>query len=92
MTIYYRLADGALGSRSVSDGEITLPEGAVVLTAEEYQAALDAAEAERAARAETIRAAEREEARTAYEALVANGIADAVARRLSGYYETSEAQ
>jgi len=92
-TVYYRLPDGSVGSRTgdVSEGGgIQVPEGAVLITAEEYEATIAAAEAEREARAAEIRAREREQARQTYESLIAAGFPEDAARRMSGYWPDPE--
>ncbi|MET7809727.1 hypothetical protein ABZT26_02570 [Streptomyces sp. NPDC005395] len=90
-TIYYRTATGSLVMADVSDGvEPHLPEGAEVLTADEYQAEVDAAEAVREAKREQTRQENAQAARSAYDALIAAGIPDETARRLSGYWETDD--
>ncbi|WP_019548637.1 hypothetical protein [Streptomyces sulphureus] len=89
-TIYYRRSDGALGTRTIeqSHGDkvsIPLPDGASELSAEEYtqEAARRAAAAAR--RAEDAAEAATTEQREAYEALIAAGLPEGPARRISGW-------
>jgi hypothetical protein len=86
-TIYYRTATGSLVMAETSDGvEPQLPEGAEVVTAETYQAEMDAAEAARETVREQTRLENEQQAHNAYDDLIAAGIPDATARRLSGYW------
>lgn len=86
-TIYYRMANGAVSERVVEgvEGPIAPPPGATEITAEEYQQGLAEWEAAREARRAEVQAAEAAEAKQAYEDLIAAGIPEATARRLSGY-------
>jgi hypothetical protein len=84
--VYYRHANGAYSQQEVSEGSVPqAPAGAVETTAQEYAAGLAAVQEANAAAVAERAAAEREAARADYEALIAAGIPEATARRMSGY-------
>ncbi|MET7694884.1 hypothetical protein ABZT06_44430 [Streptomyces sp. NPDC005483] len=84
-TSYYQLPDGGLRTVTTSEGvDVSVPDGAMGVSAEEYEAALAAIEEQRARDEAERQAAQEAEERTAYIALAAL-LPDAVARRLSGY-------
>jgi flagellar biosynthesis/type III secretory pathway protein FliH len=88
VTLYYRTADGALVSRTVSGDQVEgpeLPEDATVLTEEEYTAARAEVEAARQAHAAQLAAEAEAAQREDYEALRALGVPEVSARRMSGY-------
>jgi hypothetical protein len=66
--------------------DLLVPDDAVVLTEEEYQQQLADAAAARAAAREAGMAEEAVKKREAYDALIAAGIPEDIATRLSGYY------
>ncbi|WP_019061677.1 hypothetical protein [Streptomyces prunicolor] len=84
-TRYYQFSDGRLREVTIT-GSVSMPEpeGAVGLSAEEYQAALGVIQAERETARAAREAAEQAEVQAVYLALAAI-LPDAVARRLSGY-------
>jgi hypothetical protein len=85
-SFYYLYPDGSVGARTVIGvDEVTHPDGVVLLSREEYDTRLAAIEAQREADAAEIRQREETERRTDYEALLAAGIPEATARRLSGH-------
>ncbi|MGW1352849.1 hypothetical protein ACWCQE_26805 [Streptomyces sp. NPDC002409] len=85
-TFYYRHEGGSFSTRTVNcPGEITAPEGAVEITEAEYAEGVAAVEAANAQIVEEQRAAEQEQRRTDYEALVAAGVPPETAARMSGY-------
>jgi hypothetical protein len=87
-TLYYRTADGVLTSRVVTGETVeepALPEGATELTAEQYETALAAVNEARQEHAEELVATDQANAHADYEALLASGIPEATARRLTGY-------
>ncbi|MEU1180665.1 hypothetical protein ABZ464_24000 [Streptomyces sp. NPDC005820] len=87
-TRYYQFDDGRLREVTLSDGvSVSVPDGSVRLSAEEYTAALGVIEQERAAAEAAVQEEQEAEARSAYLALVAI-LPEAVARRLSGYQGT----
>ncbi|WP_406177948.1 hypothetical protein [Streptomyces canus] len=84
-TSYYQLPDGGLRAVTVSEGvDVSVPDDAVGVSEEEYEAALAAMEEQRAQEEAERQAVQQAEERTAYVALAAL-LPDAVARRLSGY-------
>lgn len=88
VTQYFRTAGGVLASRKTSgDAEEPqpLPEGATELTEEEYGAELADVEAARQEHAEELVAADEANQRADYDALIAAGVPEATASRLSGY-------
>ncbi|MFF5968276.1 hypothetical protein ACFY64_32040 [Streptomyces collinus] len=88
VTLYYRTADGVLTARVVSGDTAeapALPEGATQLTAQEYETALAAVNTARQEHADELVAADEANQQADYEALRAQGIPDATARRLTGY-------
>lgn len=85
-TLYYRTAEGALVSRTVTgEGEPVVPDGATVLTPEEHAAELVDIEAQREAHAQELTDADAAAALEDYSALRAAGIPEVSARRLTGY-------
>ena len=85
---YFRTSDGVLASRTTSgavDEPAPLPEGATLLTEEEYTAELAAVEAARQEHADDLVAADEARTREDYLALRAAGVPEATARRMSGY-------
>ncbi|MFJ3249045.1 hypothetical protein [Streptomyces sp. NPDC086782] len=87
-TYYYTLPGGAFGTRTVDvdDAPVEdLPEGAELITEEEYSELLAAHEEAKEQRLAERQEADLAERRAAYEALIGLGIADPVAQRLSGY-------
>ena len=88
-TIYYRFADGSVAEKVVTvpaeDTVVTPPEGATEITKEQYDTELAAIEAANAAALAETQAADRARQREDYEALLAAGIPEATARRMSGY-------
>lgn len=83
--VYYKLPDGSFGRQTSSTGPVELPDGAVIITEAEYLELLAAFEAERARRAAETAAAELAQAKADYDVLIALGVPDATARRMSGY-------
>jgi hypothetical protein len=85
-TRYLQLPDGRLRQVVLSEGVSTpTPEGAVELTEEAFRAGIAVLEAERAAQEEAQQVAELALSETAYLALRAVGLPQAVASRLSGH-------
>ncbi|GGZ73350.1 hypothetical protein ACFOOM_00825 [Streptomyces echinoruber] len=90
-TFYYLYPDGSITARTVvGDGPITHPEGVVLLSREEYEQRLAAIEAQRAQEAEDTRAAETEQKRLDYLALIALGLPPETASRITGYVPPPE--
>jgi hypothetical protein len=84
-TTYYQLPDGGVREVTVSEGvDVPVPDGAVGVSAEEYEAALAAITEQHAQDVAERQAAQDAEARVAYLALAVL-LPEAVARRLSGY-------
>lgn len=88
-TFYYRHGDGSYSKRVVT-GEFTHPEDTVLITEGEHEAAVARITGEHAARVAEIRAVEDAELRTAYEELLALGVSETSARRMSGYVPVTE--
>lgn len=88
-TIYYKYADGSVAERTVTvvseDQVVPVPDGATEITKDEYDAALAQIEQDNAAAEAAAEAADMERRRQDYEALLAAGVPDATAQRLSGY-------
>lgn len=86
-TIYYRYSDsGAVGTRaSSSDAQLEPPEGAVVITESEYNAAVGEMSDAYDQLDEQAEAEQRANAEADYKALLDVGLPEATARRLSGY-------
>jgi hypothetical protein len=87
-TLYYRTAGGLLTSRVISGEDVEtprVPEGATVLTEAEYAEALAAVQAERAAYAQQLTETDQANQEADYSALIAAGVPDSTARRLTGY-------
>ncbi|MEU0059081.1 hypothetical protein [Streptomyces sp. NPDC006334] len=84
---YYQLPNGGLGQMEWTGGEVApdLPEGATELTAAQYAAAYALWEQARADRLAADAAARAQAAQADYDALIAAGIPDATAQRLSGH-------
>lgn len=92
-TIYYQYEDGSVAHRVTTGGaKPATPEGATEISEEEYRAALAAIEDANRERAEERRAEEQARAKADYEALLAAGIPEETARRMSGYTGPSEAE
>ncbi len=86
--IYYRQADGALVARTASGTDPIKPEpphGAVLIEKAEYDKALQRIERDRETHRNTVRAEESAQLHEDYEALLAAGVAEATARRLTGF-------
>jgi hypothetical protein len=84
-TRYYQLTDGRIRQVTLSEGmSLPTPDGAVLISPEEYATALGVIEETRAAAEAEQQEAEEAEAKVAYLALAAI-LPDAVAQRLSGY-------
>lgn len=86
-TYFYRHDNGAFSSRTVDGVEdaIEPPAGATEISRDEYDAGVAGLEAANAQLAADVMAAEQALAREDYEALIAAGIPEATARRMSGY-------
>lgn len=86
-TLYYRLPSGAFAQRTVDGDELTvaLPDGAVEVTAAEYETGVAAIREANAAATAEQQAAARQAQQADYDALLAAGIPETTARRLSGY-------
>lgn len=84
-TYYYQYPDGSIVSVVASGTEPTPPEGATVLTKADYDTAVTQHEQARQQRDNDTKAAEAANARSDYDALIAAGIPEATARRLSGH-------
>lgn len=83
---YWVLYDDGSASRIEStNGEPVLTSPGRLVTEAEYQARVEELEAANAAEIEAIQAEEENRRREDYEALLAAGVPDATARRLSGY-------
>ncbi|MGW5925221.1 hypothetical protein ACWF2L_03105 [Streptomyces anulatus] len=85
-TRYYRFPDGSFTATEFSgfeEGEAPVPDGAVEITAQEYESGVAALEAAREQWAADQRAAETAAACEDYDALIAAGIPEATARRMS---------
>ncbi|MEF3119505.1 hypothetical protein [Streptomyces chrestomyceticus] len=87
MDFYFRMPDGALSARHTDghSGEVMLPGGATALTRKEYERALNELNAANAEQINQQMEAERAQLRTDYEALLAAGIPEGTARRITGY-------
>ncbi|MFF4179735.1 hypothetical protein [Streptomyces sp. NPDC001750] len=92
-THFYQHADGSYSTVTVSgvEGPVTPPEGAVEITEAEYNSGVAAIEAANAAQVAEQEAAQQEQARQDYEALIAAGIPPETAARMSGYNPPTEA-
>lgn len=85
-TIYYLLAGGGYASVTVTgDAEYDPPPGATVISQAAYELGVAQVEAANAAYVAGLREAEQQAAQDDYEALVAAGIPEATALRLSGH-------
>lgn len=85
-TFYYKYPDESVGVRTVVGvEEVTHPPGVTLITAEDYQTRLAEIEAQRQADEAATRASEQSQRAEDYEALLAAGIPEATARRLSGH-------
>jgi hypothetical protein len=83
---YFRAPNGSIGEVIESHpGATGLPEGAIEITEDEYRATLAELDAARAEYVAELLAADTARQREAYEALLAAGIPEQVARHLSGY-------
>lgn len=87
MTVFYAIYDDGSISRveNLSGEEPQLLKPGRYVSAEEYQAAYDAISAKREEYVAELRAADEARTKGDYDALIAAGIPDATARRLSGY-------
>jgi hypothetical protein len=85
-THYYRYASGAYGEQTVTGyaEPPETPEGAVRISEQAYAAGVAAVESVNAAYVEDLNKAVREVADADYQALLAAGIPEATARRLTG--------
>ncbi|MFE7356957.1 hypothetical protein ACFU8Q_28315 [Streptomyces sp. NPDC057543] len=84
-TRYVRTASGSVMKITDSGSTTVLPDGAVEITAEEYEATLAAIQAASDQKAADERAQELAAKKDAYDALIAAGIPEASARQISGY-------
>ncbi|MFF4911320.1 hypothetical protein ACFY2T_41380 [Streptomyces sp. NPDC001260] len=84
-TFYYELPDGALREVVTTETDPAPPDGATVLTADEYNAKKTAREADLTQQQADTQAAERAQKKNAYDALNAANFDPAVASTLSGY-------
>lgn len=85
-TIYYRYANGAIGVKTTSgDDAGTPPDGAAVITQAEYEQDSAAIVAGYTQLDEQREAEQQADAHDDYDALLAAGIPEATAQRLSGY-------
>lgn len=84
-TLFYRAAHGGVGRIDYSDNtNPRLPEGAVEIYEDEYLEGLEAWQQERDGHVETLRAGERAQAADDLAALLAVGVPEPTARRLTG--------
>ncbi|MFE3378688.1 hypothetical protein [Streptomyces anulatus] len=86
-TRYYQLPGGSFTASECSgfeERQAPVPDGAVEINAQEYETGVAALEAARAQWAADQRAAEAAAACEDYEALIAAGVPEATARRMSG--------
>ena len=89
---HFRAPNGSIGEITESHlGATALPEGAAEITEDEYRATLAELDAAREQYVAELRQADEARQREAYEALLAAGIPDAVARHLSGYTADQDA-
>ncbi|MBC9729246.1 hypothetical protein [Streptomyces sp. TRM68367] len=84
-TFYYEFPDGTVQELVTTDADPQHPADATLLTEEEYNAKRAAIEQAQAQHRADIQAQEAAESQDDYQALLAAGIPDATARRLSGY-------
>jgi hypothetical protein len=89
-TIYYRFPDGSVTARTVeSSGDISVnpepPQGAIPISAAVYASLVSELDAATDQLVVTLRSAEEQRSAEDYEALIAVGIPELTARRLSGY-------
>ncbi|MEU8870423.1 hypothetical protein AB0D24_04520 [Streptomyces javensis] len=86
-TIYYRYDNGSVAKRVVAGAgeDIPVPDGATVITEEEYTAALAAIEEANEAQRQEEEAQHQAQVRADYDALRALGVPEETARRLTGY-------
>ncbi|MGW0086553.1 hypothetical protein [Streptomyces sp. NPDC003393] len=84
-TVYFQLANGAVGRLETEREDPDLPEGAELITQEEYEAAKAALEEAHAEHVASMEQELQEQAGTDYAALVGLGLPEETARRLSGY-------
>jgi hypothetical protein len=90
VTSYLHLADGTLSQITVTGTDPVIPEGAKLVTQEEYEQLRGAMLEAREARIAELMAAEEESMRTQYADLKAAGIPEATARALSRYEGPAE--
>lgn len=85
--IYYQFGDGSVAERVVTGGTgtPTPPDGAVEITEAEYQAALATIVDENQQGRDDLEEEEQARAKGDYDALIALGMPEETARRLSGY-------
>ncbi len=85
-TFYYLYPDGSFAKRTVTGVDhVRHPDGVVLLTEQEYAQKLVEFEAQQAADEAAAREAELAQRRADYEALLALGMPEETASRLSGY-------
>jgi hypothetical protein len=91
-TLYLRYADGSVAQmvNTTPADDIPVPDGAEVITAEEYATAKAAITEANAARAAQLEQELQTKARADYDALVAVGVPQETAARLSGYTPPDE--
>ena len=88
---FFRLADGVLAAQTVTGTSLPdLPEGATLITQEEYEEGLKALQAERDEYRARLDTEDQERMQDDYDALRKLGVPEGTARRLTGYAEGSE--
>lgn len=83
--VFYRLPDGMTGAMQTHNADLVIPEGAVQITYEEWQAEQDARLAAKEARKASELEAKQAAEKVAYEELRTLGVSEAPARFMSGY-------
>lgn len=83
--VFYRLADKTTGVMQAEGSALSMPEGAVQISQEEWTAGQNALAQARQARERTEREARQAAASAAYTELKALGVSEASARMMSGY-------
>lgn len=89
-TVYYRYDNGAYSATTyegMEPSDVVPPEGATEITQQEYEDGVAEVEAANAAAAAELEAADRQRACDDYAALIAAGVPEATARRMSGCVE-----
>ncbi|WP_328635712.1 hypothetical protein [Streptomyces canus] len=84
-TFYYEYPDGSIAERVTTAADREHPEGVTLLTAAEYATKKAAIEAAHAQQQADVEAAQTDQKKNAYDALITANFAPAAAQTLSGY-------